>query len=338
MTTTTLDTSRYLHRSKPLWNAIAILYTLLGYGGGVLLLLSPQLGLNAIGVLLLSHALIISAYLAHEFMHGTIFTSRAANVRFGNLMLWLNGGCYARFDDLTHLHIAHHVERVDYCRFDLAAYLKQLPVPGRQVLLALEWCYFPALAFVLRFYAIFAPFWSEERRSDRWRNLGILVVRVLMFVGLGMLSLKALLLYFLSYIVMINVLRFVDAFQHTYEAFPMGAPLPKRDRHYEQTNTFSNLISSRYPGLNLLLLNFGYHNAHHELMKCPWHTLPELDRDLFSGEEAHYITLGQLVKNYHRYRLSRIDLGQGQALDDQGKQTLETFYGAIEVSFLVLPS
>lgn len=338
MTTAIVDIRQYLNHKKPLWNAIAIGYTLLGYGGGISLLLTSNGWLNALGVIWLTHSLVISAYLSHEFMHGTIFEERRWNVLFGNLMLWLNGGCYARFADLARMHIAHHVDRVDFCRFDLAAYLNTLPAPVRKVLLGLEWLYFPSLAFLLRIRAIFAPFWDENRQDERLRTTLILITRVGLFALLGYVSPTAVLLYFLSYIGMLTVLRVVDAFQHTYETFPIGSPLPDRSRAYEQANTFSNLVSQRYWWLNLLLLNFGYHNAHHELMKCPWHSLHQLDRDLFSGTEVHYITLPELLMNYHRYRVSRIFSGQGHAVDNQGNRSLDTFYGAIEVSFLVLPS
>ena len=37
---------------------------------------------------------------------------------------------------------------------------------------------------------------------------------------------------------MILVLRLLDAFQHTYEVFPVGTPLPKLDHAYEHANTF----------------------------------------------------------------------------------------------------
>jgi fatty acid desaturase len=83
------------------------------------------------------------------------------------------------------------------------------------------------------------------------------------------------------------------------------------------------------------VLNFGYHNAHHAVMKCPWHSLHELDRDLFTGQEIHYLALPQLLKNYHRFRVSRIFSGQGKARDEQGNLKLDTFYGAVGVSFLV---
>lgn len=335
---TASDIQNFLRRDQFGWHAIAFTYTLGGYGGGIALLLLANGGLNAIGVLLLTHSLMLSAYLAHELMHGTIFNNLVWNTRVGTLMLWLNGSCYARFQDLAKWHMAHHVNRVDFCRFDLIAYLNELPPPLRSLLLALEWLYIPALALLSRWRSLSAPFREAERQGERGRVAVILATRIGLFAALGLVSFKALLLYWLAYIGMITGLRFVDSFQHTYEVFPIGTALPDRDRAHEQANTFSNLVSQRYRWLNLLLLNFGYHNAHHELMKCPWHRLPELDRQLFTGTEAHYVTLSKLLANYHRFRVQRIFAGQGVAIDEQGKQSLEEFYGGIEVSFLVLPA
>ncbi len=335
---TAIAIQHFLHPDQSGWNLIAFAYTIGSYLGGIALLLQSNVGLNGIGVLLLTHSLMLSAYLAHELMHGTIFDTLKWNTRVGNLMLWLNGSCYARFQDLTKWHIAHHVNRVDFCKFDLVAYLNELPAPLRSLLLALEWLYIPALAFLTRFRALLAPFYEAERQAERWRVALILTIRVSLFTLLGFVSFQALLLYWLAYIGMITGLRFVDSFQHTYEVFPVGTPLPDRDRAHEQANTFSNLVSQRYGWLNLLLLNFGYHNAHHELMKCPWYRLPELDRHLFSGDEVHYVTLPHLLANYHRFRIHRIFAGQGTAITESGHLTLEAFYGAIEVSFLVLPA
>ncbi len=333
-----LALSEYLHRDRPLYNAIAIFYTLGAYFGGIALILQANLWLNAIGIIALTHGLILSAYLAHEFMHGTIFTSIKWNTVFGAVTLWLNGACYSRFQDLAKMHIAHHVDRVDFCRFDLGNFLNSLPVFVRNSLLVLEGLYFPALAFMTRFRSITAPFWVTERKAERWRIIAIAAIRLSLFALLGIVSLKALLLYFVAYINMIHILRFVDCFQHTYEVFEIGSPIPKRDRAHEQANTFSNLISMKHRWLNLLLLNFGYHNAHHELMKCPWYRLPDLDRACFKGTEAQYVTLSQLLWNYHRFRVSRIFSGQGTAIDEAGDLNLENFYGGIEVSFLVLPA
>lgn len=330
-----LDVSSYLHEKKIVWNVIAILYVLGGYCGAIALLLLPNIWLNAVGVVLLTHSLVLSAYMSHEFMHGTIFTDMKWNAVGGSVMLWLNGGCYAKFKDLAQEHIAHHVNRVDFSAFNLPAFINNRTAPIRGLILALEWLYFPAISFLLQWRGMAAPFWNPQRRDERLRVTTILIVRGLLFILLGLVSIKALALYFLAYIGMITVLRFMDAFQHTYEVFPIGSPLPKRDRAYEQSNTFTNVISRRYWWLNLVLLNFGYHNAHHELMKCPWHSLHKLDRDLFTGQEVHYLTLPQLLANYHYFRVSRIFSGQGEAVDEQGNLELDTFYGAVGVSFLV---
>ena len=331
-----LDVSYYLHYKKPLWNAIVIIYVFGGYCGAIALLLLPNIWLNILGVVLLTHSLVLSAYLSHEFIHGTIFTNMRWNAVGGNIMLWLNGGCYARFKDLAQEHIFHHVNKVDSVVFDLAGFINNRTAPIRGLIIALEWLYFPVISFILQFRALTAPFWNPQRRDQRLRVIIRIIVRGSLFTLLGLVSLKALALYFLAYTGMIAVLRFMDALQHTYEAFPVGgSPLPKRDYAYEQANTFTTLISRRYWWLNLLVLNFGYHNAHHTVMKCPWHSLHELDRDLFTGQEVHYLTLPQLLKNYHRVRVSRIFLGQGKAVDEQGNLALDTFYGAVGVSFLV---
>jgi fatty acid desaturase len=333
-----VDINTCVYQQKPLWNTIAILYTFLGYIGGIALLTLPHGFLNALGVVLLTHSLIICAYLTHEFMHGTIFRRRRWNVLFGMGMLWMNGGCYYGFQSLTLQHIAHHIDRADVFTFDVTGEIKNLPKLIRLSFLALEWLYFPIVSFWIRWRFITAPWWNPECRGDQSRVALILTIRSILFTLLGLVSVKALLLYFLSYIGMLTVLRWMDAFQHTYEAFRPDTPLPKRDRAYEQANTFSNLLSRRYPWLNLLVLNFGYHNAHHAIMKCPWHSLHELDRNLFQDKAVHYIPIWQQLLNYHRFRITRLfgEQGLGTVVNVNGKSSFENFYGAVEVSFLTL--
>ncbi|MBE9207050.1 fatty acid desaturase [Nostoc sp. LEGE 06077] len=326
----------YFEQQKPLWNTIAIVYTFLGYIGGITLLIIPTIWLNLFGVVLLTHSLVFSAYLSHEFMHSTIFKQRRWNVIFGTAMLWLNGGCYYGFQALTLQHIAHHLDRVDVFIFDIIAAIQKLPRLVRLGILVLEWLYFPILAFWMRWRYITSPWWNLEHRQERSRMILILAIRGTLFILLGLFAFKALLLYSFSYIGMITVLRWMDTFQHTYEAFPPGATLPKRDHNYEQANTFSNLLSRRYFWLNLLLLNFGYHNTHHAVMTCPWHSLHQLDQELFHHHEKHYIPLLTQLINYHRFRITRLLTGMGQVVDENDSLNLEHFYGAIEVSFLTL--
>ncbi len=107
-----------------------------------------------------------------------------------------------------------------------------------------------------------------------------------------------------------------------------------RDRDYEQTNTYSNLASVGHPWLNLLLLNFSYHNAHHERPIVPWHELPALHGKLFPGEHVQTIPMIELLKGYHRDRVSRIlsdDYGEVKAT---GTHRADGFLGAAGVSFL----
>ena len=94
-------------------------------------------------------------------------------------------------------------------------------------------------------------------------------VRLLGWAALAWWSLKAVALYALAYVLFVHVLRFADCFQHTYDAYPIlgDAPIPNdkvRDRAYEQANTYSDVVSVDARWLNLIWLNFGFHNAHHE--------------------------------------------------------------------------
>lgn len=131
-------------------------------------------------------------------------------------------------------------------------------------------------------------------------------------------------------------MRFADAFHHTYEYAIVGQQFPKRDRVYEQEHTFSNFVSVKHPWLNLLFLNFGYHNAHDHNMSVPWHELPELHQKLYSEKGGGLLPLPQLVNNYHRFRLHRLFFGQGDAIREGGS-ALDSFTGGVAVSFLTPP-
>src|SRR5262245_1483307 len=97
---------RYPHGALP--NTLALSYTLLGYVGGVALLTAAAWWLNLVGVLLAAHALIYAAYFVHEFAHQSIFRTAQANNRWGVLMMWVTGSCYAPFATLRRKHMRHH--------------------------------------------------------------------------------------------------------------------------------------------------------------------------------------------------------------------------------------
>jgi fatty acid desaturase len=319
-------------------NTLALAYTLIGYPAGVWLMTVRPWWLNLIGLLLTAHTLVYAAYYIHEFAHQSIFRSPRANNRWGAVMTWITGSCYATFDALRRKHMRHHLDRADVVTLDYKALLERSPGWVRRLVLALEWAYVPAVELIMHGYVMLLPLLKADRAKERPRLIAIIAVRVAAFVLLGWYSPKALALYAVAYGIMLHVLRFADAFQHTYDAFAVleGGDIPDdkvRDRDYEQANTYSNLASLSHPALNLLLLNFPYHNAHHERPIVPWHELPKLHEQLFPADYRQVIPMPELLKGYHRDRLRRIlSDDYGEVGDGPGKA--DRFLGAVGVSFL----
>lgn len=325
-----------INRPVYLINALALSYVVLGYGLSIICISTSTVWVNLMGVVLLTHTLTWAAYFTHEFMHGTIFRTHQANAIAGKVMLFLTGSCYCRYRALARYHLAHHKNKADFSAFSIADFLNALPRWLRQTIVTLESLYFPVVNFILRWFCALSPFLGKTRQADRWRNGNLLFIRGALFTALGLYSWRALVLYLCSYICFINILRFIDCFQHTFEVFQLGNPIPKFSLAYEEANTFSNLFPGQWPWLNLLLLNFGYHNAHHRMMVCPWYLLPQLDADLYQPGYRQVVTLDKLIKGYHKYRTHRLFSGEGHVEDTDTGINLELFYGAIGVSFLVL--
>jgi fatty acid desaturase len=317
-------------------NGFALFYVLAGYLLALICLCVGSWGANLLGTFLLIHTLMLAAYFTHEFIHGTVFQNPSLNAIAGNIMLFLTGSCYCHFRDLARNHLAHHKNRADFSAFSIADFLNSLPKPVLNLIIALEWLYFPALNFILRGFCTLSPFVSESRRDERWRTLGLLLVRSSLWLGLGWYSPRGLLLYILAYICFINILRFVDCFQHTYTVFQLGQTLPAYDLEHEETNTYSNLVSTNWRWLNIFFLNFGYHNAHHRVIHCPWYLLPQLDAELYPPPYRQHLLLSRLLKNYHHFRIHRLFHGQGTVKDTAEGVNVEQFVGGIGVSFLIL--
>jgi fatty acid desaturase len=319
-------------------NIGAIAYPLLAYGLGIGLLIQTSSVLNMIGLMLMVHALIFSATLTHELIHCNLFKENRDRNRFwGQVMTHLNGACYATWENLSEHHFNHHLHHADFVEFDIAQHIKSLHPAIRWLYRVLEWAYFPIFEFELRWRIILAPFLKSSQRSLRWRAVGLMGYRTAAFGLLGWVAPKALVLYGLAYISFVNIMRFADAFHHTYDYAIVGEEFRKRDRSYEQDHTFSNLVSESLPWFNLLFLNFGYHNAHHHNMSCPWHELPQLHRTLYGQPAKNVMSLPRLMWNYHKFRLVRLCSGQGEVDAAITNPGLESFTGAVGVSFLTPP-
>jgi len=256
-------------------------------------------------VLLLTNALVLSAYLLHDCLHNNVLVTVAANERLGNVLAWLVGAVYSPYAVLRDKHFRHHIERADILAVNFQQVLRRHPLLDRCV----QWCayaHFPAVDVFLHWLDLVAPFYLTQRRHLRRRNVAVVAIRIGLFIVLCYLSPLAALGYVIAYLLFLCVLGFMDAFQHSYDIHYrlLGPPQkPARDRQYEERNTYSNLLSSRCPSLNLLVLNFCYHNVHHHKPSEPWYRLPALHHILYPDGCTQLVPLATQL---HRYRLERI--------------------------------
>jgi fatty acid desaturase len=319
-------------------NSLALGYTLAGYIAGFVLMTQESRWLAAAGVLLLSHAMVIAAYLIHEAAHNALFVAPAHNRIAGEAMSWIAGSAYASFERIRHMHLRHHRERTDVTCFDYKSFLRR-HAPARRLTYALEWAHVPAVEFLMHGQVILRPLLERAQRAHLPRAALVLALRLALLMALAWISMQAAVLYALAYTLFLVVLNFFDAFHHTFDQHFVDAgaavPLNGRDRDYEQANTFSNVLSSRYPMLNLLTLNFGYHNAHHERAATPWYRLPALNRELFGAAPRELLPLAELVCTHHRNRLKRV-LDDDYGSVGTGRGRADGFIGAHGVSFLTV--
>lgn len=287
----------------------AIVYAVAGYGFGVAGLFSKNPLLQTAATLLLAHAMIIAAYMIHECAHNTVFADNANNARLGSALSWLCGASYGRYEDIRYKHFRHHVDNDDVVWFDYEGFFRRHPLVYRLTVF-LEFFYIPAHDLIMHFILVFGAFIIPERRDQRWRNVAVIAVRASLFGLLIWLSPIAAVLYCLAYMLMITVLRFMDGLQHDYpyhlNLFTDERSPHKGDLAWEQEHTFSNVISFRYELPNWLVLNFGYHNAHHARPTAPWYRLPTLHRELFGDDPSNVIPLWPQLKLFHRYRCYRV--------------------------------
>jgi fatty acid desaturase len=319
-------------------NTLVLGWTCAAWLGSFALMGAPAPLLNAAGVLLCAHAMILAAYLIHEAAHQTLFARRRANALAGEAMNFIAGSAYASFERIRHMHIRHHLDRADLTCFDFKGLLRRRP-GVRRTLQVLEWAYVPATEVLMHWQVIGRAFGVASQRRHLPRVAAMLAVRLGSLTLLGSWSLKALFLYLLAAALLLHVLNFFDAFHHTFEQYFVAAdePVPTagRDRRYEQDNTYSNVISRRLPWLNLLVLNFGYHNAHHHRPSMPWYRLRALHRDLYGEEGGGMLPLAELLRTWHRNRVRRV-LSDDYGAPSRGPGGADAFVGAHGVSFLTV--
>jgi fatty acid desaturase len=293
-----------------LYHGLALLYAFAGYVGGFGLLFSSQWELNALGTLLLGHAMIIAAYLIHECGHNTVFRANRNNERLGRFLSWMCGSSYGTFEDIRYKHFRHHMDGDDSVWFMYDEFFNRHRVLLKAVKF-LEWFYIPAHDLLMHFIMVFCSWVIPQRRDQRLRNTVVIILRGGGFIGLLVLAPKVAVLYMVAYMIMMHVLRFMDAFQHDYGPNPIlfeeNPELRFGGRKQEQSHTFSNPVSFRWTAPNWLVLNFGFHNAHHARPTVPWYRLPAFYREKISNSPESVIPFTRQLSMYHRYRTVRVD-------------------------------
>ncbi|MDG6777308.1 fatty acid desaturase [Thiomicrorhabdus sp. zzn3] len=326
---------RYEDALRP--NVLALGYVLFTYGLGFAGLMAESLWLNLGAVLVLAHSMVMAAYFVHECAHESVFKERRYNRRLSEVLLWVCGSSYSDFDDIKRKHNRHHSDRADIVSFDYRTRLVRYP-RLLKLIQWLEWAYIPALEVLMHALVIVLPFVKPSRQSRRKRVVFYLLFRGGFFVAIAWVSPAALLWYALAYLLFLTVMRFMDVHQHTYELYETleqkrGPEARLRDGDFEHRNTYSNLLSTRYPWLNLLVLNFCYHNVHHDQQAQPWYRLPALHAQKYGNRHQQVLSFKNLLSSYHRYRVPRIlnsDPVDLPVYKDRGK----TFIGVDGVSFL----
>jgi omega-6 fatty acid desaturase (delta-12 desaturase) len=311
-------------RDGGLYYGVALAYAVTGYAAGIAGLFNSSLLINAAATLLLGHSMTIAAYLIHECGHNVVFKRHKDNATLGRAMSWLCGAAYGTYEDMRYKHFRHHVDNDDIVWFDYDEFFERHPLITKLTRL-LEWFYIPAHDLIMHGIMVFTSFVIPERRNQRLRNVAVILLRGSLFLTVAVLLPKVALLYVLAYLIMMHILRFMDSVQHDYPAsttlFETTRSPHKGDAQWEQEHTFSNTLSLRFPRLNWLTLNFGYHNAHHSNMNLPFYRLPELHAEIAGNDAQFVIPFWSQLKLYHRNRVSRIYNSQP---DDypQGKEYL----------------
>lgn len=327
---------RYADGAVP--NLLVFAYIITGHTAGIFLMSTGHVAGFLAGLLFTGHTLVMAGYMIHELAHQLVFRQKILTSVVGEFLSWLCGAAYAPFRRIQLMHMRHHGDRADLSLFDHQAFLRQSPGIFRRLVYALEWLHIPAVELIMHYQVVLRPFINSDYQHERLRVLVVGISRAVFFYLIFLTSPLALAGYACSYLLFLKALFLADAYAHTYEAYILKqqnelVPREGRDAVYDRAHTYSNLISTRWPWLNLLNLNFGYHTAHHDLPSTPWYRLPALHRKTYPADAPQILPYRELCYSIHHNRLKCImadDFGDVST----GKGRADDFLGVHGVSFL----
>jgi fatty acid desaturase len=294
---------------------------------------------------LAAHGRVVASFLVHECTHSTLFVQASMNHLTGTACLWLAGVPYADFHRVKDFHLKHHKDRADTVEFDYRTFVREdLPVCMRRLILAGEWCLLPVVETGMHCRTALAPilFNMGCQRRRRAAKIGVTAMGCfygcLYWVGGG----YAVAAQVVAGALCLQILSIHDCFTHTYEAFFLDetyVPGPKgRTAQYEEINTYSLLtLGFGSPTINMGILNFGFHNAHHVKPMVPWYKLPDLHTKLYNNkvDSSQVIYHTELLRPWFEHRLRRVlEENYGTVQDKGTPQRTVDFVGTLGISFL----
>lgn len=301
---------RYTDAKIP--NIILFGYMLLMVIGGTYLILHD----NIIGVLLYAHCFVLMAYVAHDCMHDSLFVSEKVNDYIGIFFAGLIGGAYTPYKELKQKHLMHHSFRVDFVQMDFRIWMESHPVV-KKIVYAMHRVYLPGAEILCHMLTIASPWMFDNLKDRRQFVIDIALGRLCFYLGLSIISWKLVFAYLAARVIAMQILALIDCHQHTFKTIDIDTKPGdivkmegySKSKQYEDEHTKSNLISTRFPWLNLLLLNFTYHNVHHKFPDAPWHQLPEKHKQFYEINTC-VIKFKDVLYNFHKHRLTRLQLRQ----------------------------
>lgn len=318
----------FRYRDGRVPNSLAIAYCITGYTGGLAILALAGAWWWPLAVLWLGHAMVIAAYLIHECVHNTLFNSGRAHGALASVLAWITGAGYGSYERIRKKHMRHHIQRADIVALDFRQLFHRRP--GLQRLVALgQKIGLPAMELLMHALVMVHPFRRGGEPAARRRVLATLALRLVFFAFLATLGWQVLVGYGLAWLLFLQVLAFMDSLQHTFEIrVQLDEPgsRPEFSRTYEEENTYSNLLSNRLPVLNLLVLNFCYHNVHHQRAAEPWYRLPRLHSERYGDDAGPVLPFSEQWRRFLHGRVARVDPDASSRVRDEA--------GAAGVSFL----
>ena len=241
-------------------------------------------------------------------------------------------------------------------------------------LLMCEFFYFPLHAYLFQWRAVVAPWRHQERKLARRRTLLVGVIRLLYFSSLYFVRGSSILLYYLiAYSISIQIIRFTDAFSHSYEVVPVGTKRRHSSKSYDMLHTYSiawEADESESAFIRfcahvthvLFFLNFNFHTQHHQATCKSWYELnhsfalrhravstvsneTENEGDIMNHHSLYNFTPKQYtipllvaLQAFHAHRVHRIFGKPGSPTLDPitGRLSLAHCFGVTDASILVL--